>query len=85
MRIQSKLMSLWESWFNVIVGFGINYVANLTVLPLFGIYIDPIDNIWIGIIYTAISVTRSFLIRRYMNFKSEKKLSEELKDVLPQS
>ena len=77
MKIQSKLMSLWESWFNVIVGFGVNYIANLTVLPLFGVYINPIDNIFIGLIYTLISVCRSYCIRRYMNWKDERRLTQK--------
>ena len=81
MKIQSKLMSLWESWFNVIVGFGINYIANLVVLPWFGIYIDPVTNIFVGLIYTAISVCRSYCIRRYMNWRDERRLN----DITPQS
>jgi len=34
---QTKLHSFIEAWANILIGFGINFVANLLVLPLFGL------------------------------------------------
>lgn len=64
---QTKLGSLYEAVFNVLVGFAINFVANLCVLPLFGFNITLTQNLAIGAIFTVISVARSYLIRRYFN------------------
>lgn len=65
--------SLGEAWTNVAIGFGINYVANLLVLPLAGLPVSAGGAFWIGCIFTAISVVRSFIIRRAFNFKMTKK------------
>lgn len=66
---QSFRESMTEAWTNVGIGFGINYVANLTVLPLAGLDVTPTGAFWIGCIFTAISVIRSFLIRRWYNWR----------------
>jgi hypothetical protein len=64
---QTKLASFVESWANVAVGFGINYVANLTVLPLFGFNVTMVDALGIGLIFTVISIARSYVLRRWFN------------------
>jgi len=64
---QTKLGSLYEAVFNVLIGFAINFVANLYVLPLFGFNVTLSQNLAIGAIFTVISVARSYLIRRYFN------------------
>ena len=64
---QSKLGSFIEAWFNVLIGFGINFSANLLILPMFGFNITLSDNLFIGMLYTVISVARSYAIRRWFN------------------
>lgn len=64
---QSKGMSFVESWVNVAIGFGINFTANMLVLPLFGFHVTAAQSFGIGIIFTFISVGRSYLIRRWFN------------------
>lgn len=64
---QTKIGSLYEAVFNVLIGFAINFVANLYVLPLFGFNVTLTQNLAIGAIFTVISVARSYLIRRYFN------------------
>ena len=53
----------------MLVGYGINFVANLLILPLFGFNVTLTQNLAIGAIFTAISIVRSYLIRRYFNAK----------------
>lgn len=65
--MQSRLQSLWEAWVNILIGFSINYAANMIILPLFGFNISAGDNFLLGIIYTLISLVRSYTIRRYFN------------------
>ena len=64
---QSKLGSLIEALMNIVIGFSINYAANLLIFPLFDMHISLANNFWMGLIYTAISLVRSYAIRRWFN------------------
>ena len=65
---QSRLGSLVESLVNVVIGFGVNFMANLTILPLLGFStLTWQTNLLIGGIFTAISVVRSYVIRRWFD------------------
>lgn len=65
---QTKLGSFVEAWVNVLIGFTINFVANMLILPLFGFTsLTLATNFLIGLIYTVISVARSYVIRRWFN------------------
>lgn len=64
---QTRMSSFIEAWINVLIGFGINFVANLLILPMFGFNITLEDNLYIGILYTVISVARSYAVRRWFN------------------
>ena len=65
---QTKLGSFAESWANIAVGFTINYIANLLILPAFGFQsLTPAKNFAIGVLYTFISLARSYVLRRWFN------------------
>lgn len=64
---QSPVDSLKEAWTNIVIGFSINYAANLLIFPLVDTHVTLGQNFWIGCIYTAISLVRSFVIRRWFN------------------
>ena len=64
---QSRLGSFIEAIINIIIGFAINFTANALVFPLFGWTISTSDNLLLGAIYTAISLLRSYTIRRWFN------------------
>jgi hypothetical protein len=64
---QTKLGSVAEAWANIAVGFTINYFANLLIFPLFGMHISAKNNFLLGVIYTGISLARSYILRRYFN------------------
>ena len=64
---QSKARSWGEAWTNIVIGYAINFVANLVVFPLFGYDISVADNILIGLVFTVISVCRQYVVRRYFN------------------
>lgn len=66
---QTKLGSLYEALFNVAIGFGINYCANLLILPLIGCRVTLAQNLFIGTLFTVISIVRSYAIRRWFNAK----------------
>lgn len=65
---QSKKHSFVESLFNVAIGYGIALASQILVFPLFGIHIPLHDNILIGIIFTVISICRSYALRRLFNW-----------------
>lgn len=64
---QTRLGSLIEAVMNVLIGFWINFFANLLILPLIGFNITVADNFFIGFLYTLISVARSYVVRRWFN------------------
>jgi len=64
---QTRLGSLIEALFNVVIGFAINFIANMAILPLIGFHITPGQNLFIGVLYTLISVARSYCVRRWFN------------------
>jgi hypothetical protein len=70
--VQTRIGSLTEAWANIAVGFAINYVANLLILPAFGFSsLTPWNNFLIGLIYTGISLVRSYVLRRtFTNIKA---------------
>lgn len=60
--------SFVEAWINIFVGFGINYAMNAFVLAaLMGVAITWRTNLWYGVIMTAVSLVRSFVLRRIFN------------------
>lgn len=64
---QTRLGSLYEALMNVAIGFAINFVANFVILPLVGFHISVGQNLFIGVLYTVVSVARSYVIRRWFN------------------
>lgn len=64
---QSRLSSAIEAVMNVIIGFGINMAANFVILPLVGFHITLGQNLFIGVLYTLVSLVRSYAIRRWFN------------------
>ncbi len=61
---QSRLMSMVESLANVLVGYGVAVVTQMLVFPLFGLAVTVTENLLIGLIFTAVSIVRSYALRR---------------------
>jgi len=61
---QTRLMSLIEAIANVIVGYGVAVIAQILVFPVFGLQTTLIQNLKMGLIFTGISLIRSFALRR---------------------
>lgn len=61
---QSRFMSLVEAWGNIAIGFAINFVGNMTVLPAFGLPVTAAQSLGIGLVFTVVSVIRSYYVRR---------------------
>lgn len=61
---QSRLMSLVESLANVLVGYGVAVATQMAVFPLFGLAVTVSENLLIGLIFTVVSIVRSYALRR---------------------
>lgn len=65
--MQSKSRSMKEALASTVIGFGINYSANIVVLNAFALPVGPGKALHISAIFTVISVVRGYLVRRYFN------------------
>ena len=61
---QSRLMSLVEAVANVIVGYGVAVVTQILIFPIFGLHTTLAQNFQMGLLFTGVSIIRSFLLRR---------------------
>lgn len=61
---QSRTMSLVEAATNVAVGYLLALATQFAVFPLLGLTVSMSDNILISTIFTAVSILRSFTLRR---------------------
>lgn len=57
-------MSLIEALTNVAVGYGIAVMTQLAVFPLFGLRVSLAQNMMMGLIFTIVSIARSYALRR---------------------
>lgn len=69
--MQTRTHSLIESVTNVAVGYAVAVASQLAVFPLFDIRVSFTDNLQIGLWFTAISIARSYIIRRIFTRRTE--------------
>lgn len=65
--MQSKRHSFYEAVVNVLVGYTIAVATQVLVFPLFGIHIPLEHDLLIGLIFTVVSLLRSYALRRVFN------------------
>ena len=65
--MQSRTMSLIEALANVLVGYGVAVTTQAVVFPLFGLHASLDQNLAIGLIFTGVSLVRSYMLRRLFN------------------
>ena len=65
--MQSKKNSLFESFTNVVIGYGAAIATQLIIFPIFDIHISLSENFLIGLWFTIISIIRSYMVRRWFN------------------
>lgn len=61
---QTRAMSLVEAIFNVFVGYGVAVTTQILVFPWFGLHATLGDTLAIGLIFTLVSIARSYCLRR---------------------
>jgi len=60
-------MSAVEAVANVAIGYLVAVGANFAVLPMFGMRPSLADGFAIGAVFTAVSLVRSYVLRRLFN------------------
>ena len=65
---QKKRHSLLEVVLNVTIGYVIAILTQMAVFPLFGIQVAFHNQLAIGGIFTAVSIVRSYYVRRLFNW-----------------
>ena len=61
---QSRAMSFVEAITNVGVGFLVAVLTQITLFPMLELQVSVRDNLLIGAIFTAVSIVRTFTLRR---------------------
>lgn len=66
--MQSRLQSLIEAVANIVIGMGVAFAAQLIVFPALGIEVRIDQNVVITVAFTAVSLARSYALRRMFNW-----------------
>ena len=66
--MQSRFMSMVESVSNIVIGYGLAVLTQLLVFPMFGLHASLAENLGIGLVFTIVSLARSYCLRRAFNF-----------------
>lgn len=69
---QSRSMSLIESTINTLAGFIISFLAWPVAALVTGIQYTPSQHVGVVLFFTAISVARGYVVRRWFNCGSAK-------------
>jgi hypothetical protein len=64
---QTRRASLLEAFVNVLIGFWVSVGANLVILPYYGVHPGLGVAVEVGAWFTAISLARSYALRRMFN------------------
>ena len=70
--MQTKLQSFLEASVNIGIGLVIALLTQIIVFPMFGINIPLKDDLLIVLIFTVVSIIRSYVLRRFFNWYHHK-------------
>jgi hypothetical protein len=65
---QSRRMSLVESLTNIAVGYLVALAAQIIIFPILGVQASLHQNLMIGVLFTLVSLARSYALRRVFNW-----------------
>lgn len=74
---QSRLHSAFESITNIVIGFSVALVSQILIFPLFDIHVGLETNLGISAWFTAISIVRSYVLRRAFNMITQRVKANE--------
>ena len=76
-RVQSREDSFLEAVTNVVLGFVLALVTQAAVYPMFGIVTTITTDSTIAVIFTLVSLLRSYLVRRAFETLSTRTVARE--------
>lgn len=82
---QTKIESFVEAVVNMAIGYPVAILSQLIIFSLAGIHVELSTNFIIGFYFAAISILRSYVIRRFFNSKLQalkSKLTRVLNDYM---
>ncbi|MCX7349891.1 MAG: hypothetical protein NTZ54_10340 [Alphaproteobacteria bacterium] len=65
--MQSRWMSLIEAVTNIVVGYGLAVLTQIAVFPLLGLQVALRETFLLGLIFTLVSLIRSYTLPRMFN------------------
>jgi len=65
--MQSRWGSFIEATVNIVIGYVTAIAAQIVIFPMFGLYASHTQHLLIGLCFTAVSLVRSYLVRRFFN------------------
>lgn len=65
---QSRKHSVLEAVANVVIGYGIALASQVVIFAGFGIPVSFQQNVLMGLIFTVVSLVRSYSLRRFFNW-----------------
>ena len=65
--MQTKKGSLAESITNILIGYFVALLSQIIIFPLVGVEASLDQNIVIGLLFTVVSLCRSYAVRRVYN------------------
>jgi len=64
---QHRIHSAAEATANIAIGYTVAVAAQMVIFPLFDLQADIGDHLLIGALFTAVSLVRSYALRRLFN------------------
>lgn len=64
---QSRRGSLFEAVTNTVVGYVLAVATQFAVFPVFGLRVGVVENLSLGLVFTAVSLARGYALRRFFN------------------
>lgn len=71
--MQTKKQSAFESVINIVIGLITSFLIQLVIYPLLNIPVSLNQNIIITVVFFIASFARGYFVRRYFNYKHNKK------------
>jgi hypothetical protein len=71
---QTRLGSFLEALINTLIGLVVSLTSTVILMPLVGIHSTMSQNVQLTVYFTAISIARSYLLRRYFNARLHRAL-----------
>lgn len=75
--MQKRTHSLLEAIGNTLLGLGISYGAAFIIYPIYGMEAPASVYLQVTLIYTVLSVARSYLVRRIGNWMQHRRLAHQ--------